>query len=249
KLNRDTDVTEYAVVRDTKGLAGMVDIGRVILERIQESAVFVADVSIINPKPIRREDERPTPNPNVMFELGYAYEAKGEDAIIAVFNTARGDVLELPFDVRPKRILTYHAASEADREKAKPKLVGDLVSALKLCLKDTEDTIINRNSIAGAKRRSLRRPRREPCLRAHPAPVHESPRLVGGAQLSLEPLRPARTQRKGMNSSRITTAITAATPIIKSPADGTASHASDSLAAAVPPSVGAARPAITQKLA
>lgn len=49
KLNRDTDITEYAVIRDTKGLAGMVDIGRVILERIQESAVFVADVSIINP--------------------------------------------------------------------------------------------------------------------------------------------------------------------------------------------------------
>lgn len=147
KLNRDTDITEYAVIRDTKGLAGMVDIGRVILERIQESAVFVADVSIINPKPIRREHERPTPNPNVMFELGYAYEAKGEDAIIAVFNTARGEVLELPFDVRPKRILTYHAASEADREKAKPELVGDLLSALKLCLKDAEDTIINRNSI------------------------------------------------------------------------------------------------------
>lgn len=147
KLNRGTEVAEYAVVRDTKGLAGMVDIGRVILERIRESAVFVADVSIINPKPIRRENERPTPNPNVMFELGYAYDAKGEDAIIAVFNTARGDVLELPFDVRPKRILTYYAASEADLEKARPKLVGDLMGAVKLCLKDTEEAMIERNSI------------------------------------------------------------------------------------------------------
>lgn len=147
KLNRGTDVTEYAVVRDTKGLPGMVDIGRVILERIKESAVFVADVSIINPKSIRREEERPTPNPNVMFELGYAYNAKGDDAIIAVFNTARGDVLELPFDVRPKRILSYHAASEADLGQARARLINDLLGALTLCLKDTEDEKIKRNSI------------------------------------------------------------------------------------------------------
>ena len=147
KLNRGTDVAEYSVVRDTKGLAGMVDIARVILERIEESAVFVADVSIINPKRIRREGERPTPNPNVMFELGYAYDAKGEDAIIAVFNTAHGEIEELPFDVRPKRILTYHAAAQADLEKAKPSLVADLLGALKLCLKETEDALINKNSI------------------------------------------------------------------------------------------------------
>ncbi|MBX3157644.1 MAG: hypothetical protein KF773_16850 [Deltaproteobacteria bacterium] len=146
KLNRGTDVVEYSVVRDTAGLAGMVDIGRVILERIVQSAVFVADVSLINPKLTRREGERPTPNPNVMFELGFAY-AKGEDAIIAVFNTASGDVVELPFDVRPKRMLTYHAACHADREVAKPKLVAALLDALKLCLKDTEDTKITRNSV------------------------------------------------------------------------------------------------------
>lgn len=146
KLNR-AELTDYEVVRDTGGLAGMVDINQVILQRIQESAVFVADVTLINPSSVRRPDERPTPNPNVMFELGYAYSAKGEDSIIAVFNTASGAVTDLPFDIRPKRILTYHAATDEDRPSAKTKLTESLVDALRLCLKDTAERGVARNSL------------------------------------------------------------------------------------------------------
>lgn len=51
----------------------------------------------------------------------------------------------------------------------------------------------------------------------------------------------------GMKSSMAVSTITAARPIMRRLADGTASHSSDSLAASVPPRPGAARAASIQK--
>jgi hypothetical protein len=142
-----TDVADFVVSRDTQGAPGFVDIARLVLDRIDEAEVVVADVTIINPKTVRREGERPTPNPNVMFELGYAYKSKGHEAIIAVMNTASGGVEELPFDIKPKRLMTYNLTAPEHREAARPELVRDLVSALKLCLADTEERQVDRNSV------------------------------------------------------------------------------------------------------
>lgn len=142
-----TDVADFVVSRDTQGAPGFVDIARLVLDRIDEAEVVVADVTIINPKTVRREGERPTPNPNVMFELGYAYKSKGHEAIIAVMNTAYGGVEELPFDIKPKRLMTYNLTAPESREAARPELVRDLVNALKLCLADTEEQQVDRNSV------------------------------------------------------------------------------------------------------
>ena len=55
--------------QDTAGIAGWPDIASTILTKIEKCEVFVADLTPINgPEP----DSRPTPNPNVMLELGYA---------------------------------------------------------------------------------------------------------------------------------------------------------------------------------
>jgi hypothetical protein len=69
KLNRE-DLSDLVIDRDTKNIPGMPDIGHTILEKIAKSAVVVADLTLINPAAVRRPDERPVSNPNVLFELG-----------------------------------------------------------------------------------------------------------------------------------------------------------------------------------
>ena len=58
---------EPVIDRDTLGAAGAPDIKETILEKINQCDIFVADVSILNPRA-----RKPAPNPNVLFELGYA---------------------------------------------------------------------------------------------------------------------------------------------------------------------------------
>ncbi|CRI57142.1 hypothetical protein [Pseudomonas sp. CCOS 191] len=104
----DTTDVEPVIDRDTLGLAGSPDISHSIFEKIDAASVFVCDVSIIDPS-----TARPTPNPNVLIELGYAIKALGWNRIIMVMNTTFGGPEKLPFDLRSKRITTYAIASDA----------------------------------------------------------------------------------------------------------------------------------------
>lgn len=108
-INKDetTDV-EPVIDRDTLGLAGSPDISHSIFEKIDAASVFVCDVSIIDPS-----TARPTPNPNVLIELGYAIKSLGWHRIIMVMNTAFGGPEKLPFDLRSKRTTTYAVESDA----------------------------------------------------------------------------------------------------------------------------------------
>ena len=144
-LNRD-DLSDLVIDRDTKNVAGMPDIGHTVLEKIAKSTVVVADLTLINPAAVRRPDERPVSNPNVLFELGYAFGTLGPKAMIGVFNTASGNVEDLPFDLRPKRLMTYRLAQGDDKAKVRSQLVDHLASAIKLSLGDTEEEKISRNS-------------------------------------------------------------------------------------------------------
>jgi hypothetical protein len=145
QLNRE-DLSDLVVDRDTKNVPGMPDIGHTILEKIAKSVVVVADLTLINPIAVRRPDERPVSNPNVLFELGYAFGMLGSQAMVGVFNTASGRIEELPFDLRPKRLMTYRLVASDDKAEVWAKLVDALAAAIKQCLGDTEDEQIRRNS-------------------------------------------------------------------------------------------------------
>jgi hypothetical protein len=145
KLNRK-NLSDLVIDRDTKNVPGMPDIGHTILEKIAKSVVVVADLTLINPAAVRRPDERPVSNPNVLFELGYAFGTLGPQAMVGVFNTTSGEVEELPFDLRPKRLMTYRLAAGDNKAEVRAKLVDDLATAIKQCLGDTEDEQIRRNS-------------------------------------------------------------------------------------------------------
>lgn len=135
ELRSDAAIKLQPVVdRDTLAKAGSPDIVATILEKIQTCGAFVADVTIIN----SGSGDRPTPNPNVLIELGYALNAVGASRIILVQNVAFGGPEDLPFDLRQKRILAYKSAEDApDRSGERTKLQKVLHHALSLILEDS----------------------------------------------------------------------------------------------------------------
>ena len=119
-IARDESIeVEPVIDRDTSGVPGAPDIADTIFKKIERSDVFVCDVSIIN----QNSGSRPTPNPNVLIELGYALNALGSERVIMVMNTAFGDLSQLPFDLRMRRVMTYHMPKEnQDRATERRKL-------------------------------------------------------------------------------------------------------------------------------
>src|SRR6266436_2470018 len=105
----DTVAVEPVIDRDTDGVAGSPDIASTIFAKIAAADVVVVDVSIIN----SATGGRPSPNPNVLIELGYALRALGYERVILVFNRAYGAIEDLPFDLRTRRILAYEVAEDA----------------------------------------------------------------------------------------------------------------------------------------
>lgn len=103
---------EPVVDRDTIGVAGSVDIAATIFHKIAESQIFICDATIITDQ----GSQHPSPNPNVMVELGYAAAVLGWERIICIVNTAYGDVEKMPFDLRTRRLLPYHLPEDADNK-------------------------------------------------------------------------------------------------------------------------------------
>lgn len=84
------------------------------MSKIDESDLFIADVSIINAKD--NTSTRKTPNPNVMFELGYAACRLGWNRIICLFNVDYGEMGDLPFDIKHRRIAAYSLKGKSKSE-------------------------------------------------------------------------------------------------------------------------------------
>lgn len=134
---------------DTKGIPGAVEIAPVVLKKITESAVFVADVTPV----ATTGNGKPLPNANVMVELGYSLHTPGEKRQIYVMNTASGfEQADLPFDIRGRRTLHYALADDADaaaRARAKESLARDLAGAIRTNLADAREEQAQNLEIAG----------------------------------------------------------------------------------------------------
>jgi hypothetical protein len=111
---------------------GCPDIGATILSKIDAASAFVADVTIVG----QTIKGKPTPNPNVLVELGYALSSLGWDRIVLVMNTAFGGPDLLPFDLRQKRAMLYSSPADApERAPERRALQGKLKGALTAILK------------------------------------------------------------------------------------------------------------------
>ena len=129
--NDKTVEVEPVVDRDTQGVAGAPDIASTIFAKITASDVFVADVSII----ARPKIGRPTPNPNVLIELGYALRGLGHEKVVLVFNRSFGKIEELPFDLKMRRLVIYEMPpKEENRAPERLKLEKQLEIAVRSAL-------------------------------------------------------------------------------------------------------------------
>lgn len=124
---------EFDVDRDTLDVSGSPDIVATIFNKIDDATMFIADTTFVT----GGEGQRRSPNPNVLVELGYAANQHSWDNIICVLNLAFGNIEELPFDLRSRRIVTYKLAPDPEDKSAERKeLVSKLTAAIKAIHED-----------------------------------------------------------------------------------------------------------------
>jgi hypothetical protein len=114
----------------TQDVAGMCDIAFSIMEKIKAADVFLADLTLVGSI---EKSGRKTPNPNVLFELGYAVRHLDWECIVPVMNLAYGRPEEQIFDLRGRRFLTYELGQDDTQEcrkRAKVQLAGAIRNAL-----------------------------------------------------------------------------------------------------------------------
>lgn len=104
-LAKDSEIAmperELFVDRDTVGVPGTPPIVDTIFSKIDNAYAFVPDLTFVG----TRIDGRPTPNPNVLVEYGWAVKSLGYGRLIPVMNVAFGEPTpeNMPFDLRHLR--------------------------------------------------------------------------------------------------------------------------------------------------
>jgi hypothetical protein len=110
RITQDVAVEEavrdgLAVDKDTKDVPGSPPIFDTILKKISNAAIFVPDLTFVG----KRRNGKPTPNPNVLIEYGWALKSLGYYQIIPVMNAAMGGPESMPFDMAHLRFpITYN---------------------------------------------------------------------------------------------------------------------------------------------
>ena len=73
---------EIELLEDARGITGAPDIPDAILTKIIKSDIFICDITSVYTLDIKGNKKRANPNPNVMFELGFAVRSLGWDRVI-----------------------------------------------------------------------------------------------------------------------------------------------------------------------
>ena len=129
----------------TRDITGSPNIASKIVEKIEDADVVVADVTTIS----SQRGKRPCPNPNVVYELGYAVAYLGRERVILLFNEEFGNFPEdLPFDYAQHRALSYKLAGSG---------LKSACDDLPKCLEKEIIAIIQKNPKRPAETRGLSR--------------------------------------------------------------------------------------------
>lgn len=127
------------LVESVGNCPGSPNISETIIAEINKADIFVCDIT-----PITEYKGKALPNPNVLFELGYAVCCLGWERIICVSNTTYGESNNMPFDIRQNRISQYRYSNE---EKTELKL-GDFL----MTIINDYDNIVRRFNSASIKK-------------------------------------------------------------------------------------------------
>lgn len=119
----------YTIKNDeaTRDVPGSPPIPLTIMEKINVADIFIADVTTIGKS---YNGKRMLPNPNVVFEFGYAVATLGWGRIVLLFNESSEKLEDLPFDYDRNRVTRY-TASISPSEKEMADLIGHLETAVR----------------------------------------------------------------------------------------------------------------------
>ena len=144
---------EIYIDEATRGQPGSPNIVDKIFLKIREADIFVGDLTTIVAS---TKKSRACPNPNVVFELGFARALLGWDRIITLFNTKKGrDLSDLPFDYSQNRVSPYSIKSKKDQN-GKNNLTSLLFTAIKLII---EKDPVKENDLIGYSKEEIERKR------------------------------------------------------------------------------------------
>ncbi len=124
--NEIIEVSEFSIESDSRNDIGTPDLAESIFSKIEKCDILVADISIINAE----SNCRPTPNPNVLLEVGFAAKAISWSNILCIYNSEYGKVELLPFDIRTRKPIVYNTL------KGIPESKNALIKSFKTQIKD-----------------------------------------------------------------------------------------------------------------
>lgn len=93
----------------TRNMPGSPKIEDAVLTKISKADIFVCDIT-----PINSNGDKLLPNPNVLFELGYAFHVLGASRIIMLARRSHWDMNNMPFDINHRRIGLFTSAKDCD---------------------------------------------------------------------------------------------------------------------------------------
>lgn len=133
ELNKQAEITvTLRLDKDTHETTGSPKITDTILKKIDASHLFISDITIINSNWFNKIiNRRLTPNPNVLFELGYALYRLTWDRIILLNNDSFSSITDMPFDLQQNRLSRYNFNGKDNKEAARKHLTGLLKKAIK----------------------------------------------------------------------------------------------------------------------
>jgi len=118
------------VDQDTKGVPGLCDIPAAILAKIEKCDALVADLTYVSKS--SADSPRFCSNPNVLFEVGFAFHAIQPERLILVMNEHHGPKTNQIFDLDHRR---HPVAYSFPGEYSRGEVIGRLAKDLELAIR------------------------------------------------------------------------------------------------------------------
>ncbi|MFO0903821.1 MAG: hypothetical protein U0939_12525 [Pirellulales bacterium] len=132
-ISRDSSSPYKILVQsDTENEAGLCNIPETILRRLRESDAIVSDLTFV--AATTADPPKHCSNPNVLFELGYAFAQVGPQRLICVMNEAHGEAAHQIFDLAHHRRPIGYRSPVEDRKRAET--IQNLATVLEAALRD-----------------------------------------------------------------------------------------------------------------